>query len=292
MFVQLLEETSEMWNIRISAYCLMPNHYHILLQTPDANIARSMRHVNGVYTQRFNRRHDCDGQLFRGRYKSILVSADSYLLQLVRYIHRNPVKAGLAKVPDDYIWTSHKGYLSVAKKWSWLHKEFILSFLTKNRNEWIKRYRHFVSIEEDKDIAAAIEGKKWPVVLGPKAFTDWVKGRYYNLKNDDEVPQAKELAPAPELIIKTVCDFYAIKRDDLYKSKRGVFNEPRNAAIYLMRKLRRDSLIAVGERFEMEKYSSVSSIIEGTKRRMKKDRNLKGKIGKLHITVLKSHKQT
>lgn len=291
MFVQLLEETSEMWNVRISAYCLMPNHYHILLQTPDANIARCMRHINGVYTQRFNRRHDCDGQLFRGRYKSILVSADSYLLQLVRYIHRNPVKAGLAKVPDDYIWTSHKGYLSVAKKWSWLHKEFILSFLTKNRKEWIKSYRYFVSIEEDKDITAEIEDKKWPVVLGSKAFIDWVKGRYYNLKSDDEVPQTKELAPAPELIIKTVCDFYAIKRDDLYISKRGVFNEPRNAAIYLMRKLRRDRLIAVGERFKMKKYSSVSSIIEGTKRRMKKDRNLKERIGKLHSRVFKSQKQ-
>jgi putative transposase len=289
MFVQLLEETSEMWNIRIAAYCLMPNHYHILLQTPDANIARSMRHINGVYTQRFNRRHGCNGQLFRGRYKSILVSADSYLLQLVRYIHRNPVKAGLAKVADDYIWTSHKGYLSVAKKWSWLHKELILSLLTKNRKEWIKRYRHFVSIEEDEDIAAAIEGKKWPVVLGSKAFTDWVKGRYYNLKNDEEVPQVKELAPAPELIIKTVCDFYAIKRDDLYISKRGVSNEPRNAAIYLMRKLRRDSLIAIGERFKMEKYSSISSVIEATKRRMKKDRNLKERIGNLHNTVLKSH---
>ena len=77
----------------------------------------------------------------------------------------------------------------------------------------------------------------------------------------------------------------------MYKSKWGAFNEPRNAAIYLMRKLRRDSLVAIGERFKMEKYSSVSSIIEGTKRRMKKDRNLKERIGNLHSAVLKSHEQ-
>ena len=76
MFVDLLEETSEMWNIRVAAYCLMPNHYHILIQTPDANISRSMRHINGVYTQKFNRKHSCDAQLFRGRYKSILVSEE------------------------------------------------------------------------------------------------------------------------------------------------------------------------------------------------------------------------
>ena len=172
MFVALLEETSEVWNIRISAYCLMPNHYHILLQTPDGNIARSMRHINGVYTQRFNRRHGVDGQLFRGRYKSLLVSADSYLLQLVRYIHRNPVKAGIAKVPEDFGWSSHKAYLSIAKKWNWLNKAFIYSILTKNKKEGIKRYRQFVAIDDDDEIAAVIEGSKWPTALGPKDFID------------------------------------------------------------------------------------------------------------------------
>ena len=96
-FVELLKDTSEMWNVRIAAYCLMPNHYHLLVCTPDANISRSMRHLNGLYTQAYNRDHKCDGPLFRGRYKSILVSADDYLLQLVRYIHRNPLKAGIEK---------------------------------------------------------------------------------------------------------------------------------------------------------------------------------------------------
>ena len=74
-----------------------------------------------------------DGSLFRGRYKSILISADNHRLQLVRYIHRNPVEAGLVDVLDDYPWTSHKGYLSVAKKWNWLYKEFIFSLLTRKR---------------------------------------------------------------------------------------------------------------------------------------------------------------
>ena len=80
IFIELLEETTEKWNLRISAYCLMPNHFHVLVQTPEGNLARSMRHLNGIYTQRYNKRHNCDGQLFRGRYKSILVSEDSYLL--------------------------------------------------------------------------------------------------------------------------------------------------------------------------------------------------------------------
>jgi REP element-mobilizing transposase RayT len=95
VFIELLKECSELWNVNISAFCLMPNHYHLLIQTQDANLSRCMRHLNGVYTQRYNRSHHCDGQLFRGRYKSILVDEDSYLLQLVRYIHRNPLRAGL-----------------------------------------------------------------------------------------------------------------------------------------------------------------------------------------------------
>jgi len=87
-FIDLLIEISEMWNVNVAAYCLMTNHYHILLQTPDGNISRCMRHLNSVYTQRYNRRHGLDGQLFRERYKSILVCNDSHLLQLVRYIHK------------------------------------------------------------------------------------------------------------------------------------------------------------------------------------------------------------
>jgi REP element-mobilizing transposase RayT len=113
----------------------MSNHYHLLVQTPAANISRCMRHINGVYTQRYNRRHRCDGQLFRGRYKSILVSGDSYLLQLVRYVHKNPVKAGIVSEPEEYLWSSHKPYLSAARKRDWLNKAFIYSLLTEDRKQ-------------------------------------------------------------------------------------------------------------------------------------------------------------
>ena len=292
VFVELLEESSEMWNVRVAAYGLMTNHYHILVQTPDANISRSMRHINGVYTQRFNRRHRCDGQLFRGRYKSILVCGDSYLLQLVRYIHCNPVKAGIASKPDDYPWSSHKGYLSVAKKWKWLHKEFIFSMLTKNRKDWVREYRRFVAIESDEEIAGVLERKKWPSVMGPETFIDWVKGKYYALKADQEVPQAKDLAPETDLIINAVCKFYNVSRDELYRSRRGRFNEPRNVAIFLNRKLRRDSLKEIGRQFQMEKYSSISSIIERMKKQMLADRNLKKRVDRVADRTNKSQKQT
>ena len=115
-FLSLLKETAAMFNLKVSAYCLMQTHYHLLVQTPDANLARCMQHLNGVYTQRYNVRNKCDGTLFRGRYKSILVDADRYLLELVRYIHRNPVRAGLTGKVGQYIWSSHRGYMSQDEK--------------------------------------------------------------------------------------------------------------------------------------------------------------------------------
>ena len=94
-FLKLLGETSKMWRIQVHAFCLLDNHYHLLIHTPLGNLSRSMRYVNGIYTQRFNRRHGNDGPIFRGRFKAILIDADSYLLEVVRYIHLNPVKANL-----------------------------------------------------------------------------------------------------------------------------------------------------------------------------------------------------
>ncbi len=291
MFVDLLVETTEMWKFHISAYCLMPNHYHILVQTPAANISRGMRHLNGVYTQRFNRRHFCDGALFRGRYKSILVGGDSYLLQLVRYIHRNPLKADLTDNIDSYTWSSHKGYLSVAKKWEWLHKRFILAVLTGDTKQWLKQYKRFISVENDKEIAEIIDKKRWPSIMGPSDFIDWVKGKYYALKVNDDIPQSKELAPEKDAIIKAVCDYWDVGVDDLIKSKRGRFNESRNVAIYLTRRLRHDSLQEIGTQFQIKKYSSVSSIVERMKDRIGTDRKVKKRINEL-CALIKSQEQT
>ncbi|MBU1056538.1 MAG: transposase [Proteobacteria bacterium] len=292
MFVELLKDTSEMWNVNIAAYCLMSNHYHILLQTPDGNISRTMRHINGVYTQRFNRKYSHDGQLFRGRYKSILVGGDSYLLQLVRYIHRNPIKAGLVTTLDSYKWSSHKGYLSIAQKWSWLHKTFIFSLLTKNKEEWIKIYRQFVSVEKDDNIYQVIEAKKWPSILGPKNFLDWVKGKYYKSKKDEDIPESKLLDPSQKLILEVVCKYYAVDEKDIYKSRRGSYNEPRNVLIYLIRRLRQDNMKQIGKEFNIEKSTSVSSIVERVKKQLQSDKTLKKRIDELINMVNKSQKRT
>lgn len=291
-FVDLLKDASEMWKIKVASYCLMSNHYHLLLQTPQGNIARAMRHINGVYTQRYNRKHCLDGQLFRGRYKSIIVSGDDYLLQLVRYIHRNPIKAGLVSSLNQYEWSSHRGYLSIAKKWDWLHKKFIFSLLTKDKKEWLKRYRQFISIENDEQMIKIIEGKKWPSILGSESFVDWIKGKYYESKVDEEIPQSTELNPSVEMILKLVCDYYEISEADLLKTRRGRSNEPRNVLIYLVRWFRRESLKEIGQQFKIEKYSTVSSIIERVKKQLHSDRVFRKHINELSQKIKMSQEQT
>ena len=291
-FVDLLEELDEVFNVRVAAYCLMSNHYHLLLQTPDANLSRSMRHLNGVYTQRYNRRHGCDGQLFRGRYKSIVVESDSYALELLRYIHRNPLEAGLVDNLQKYPWSTHKPYLSDAKKWKWLHKDYILKLFSQSKPESIRLYKRFVLKETPEEINRIFGRRKLPAILGSKSFVGRIKEKYFTLKNFEEIPETKSLAPDVDKIKSAVCRAYKIKEDELYVTRRGFFNEPRNVAVYLIRRVRNDTLKQVGEQFGIEKYSTVSSIVERVKYEMKADRRFKKRVQDLNEGIIKSQRQT
>ncbi len=287
-FLELIRESVEMWNVRVGAYCLMTNHYHMLIQTPEANLSRCMRHINGVYTQRFNKYHHCDGQLFRGRYKSILVDADSYLLQMVRYIHRNPLRAGLVGKLDEYNWSSHKGYMSNDRKWAWLHKGFILSMLTDNKKQWRRSYKQFISMEDTEEISRIFERGKMPLFLGRERFIKWVKDRFFHEKKHKEVPESSALAPEMETIKEVVCKVYHINKSDLLASKRGVFNEPRNVAIYLSRRLRYNGLDEICKGFNMSRYSSASSAIERMKNKLSKNRGIRNRVEKIKLQLIKS----
>jgi len=277
-FVELLQESVRIWKVRIAAFCLMPNHYHLLIQTPEADLSRCMRHIDGVYTQRYNRIHRCDGSLFRGRYKAILIEADSYLLQLLRYIHRNPLRAGCVKDLGAYEWSSHVGYLSNAKRWNWLYKGFALSMLKKEKSEQLTAYRRFVSEEDPKGILRIFESRKWPSILGSEGFMRWVKEKFFLRVQHPEIPESRVLAPDVEAIKETVCEVYKIKRDRLLRAQRGRFNEPRNVAIYLTRELRGSTLEKVCKAFQMSRYSSASSAIARLKVQMTRDRQLQRRI--------------
>jgi len=267
-FIDIIKDAAEIFNMKITAYCLMTNHYHILVQTPDANLSRCMRHINGIYTQRYNARNGCDGTLFRGRYKSIVVDADLYLLELVRYIHRNPLRAGIVAKLDDYEWSSHKGYVSKAKKWEWLHKNYILGIFSKNKRSQLISYKRFISSEESAELIYYYSKKNIPSILGDTVFVQLLKDRFLKKKKEKEIPESTKLCPEVIDIKQAVCAYYQIEETDLLMSRRGVENEARDFAMYMLRVIRSERLTKIGEEFNLSNYSSVSTAIERIKRKM------------------------
>lgn len=144
-FLATIGRSSKRFDWVLWAYCLMPNHYHLLVETRRPTLARGMRDLNGVYAQSFNWRHDRVGHLFQGRYKAILVDKESYLLELSRYIVLNPVRAGLCARPDDWRWSSYRYVFKHATAPDWLAVRPTLSLFAADRATARRTYADFVA---------------------------------------------------------------------------------------------------------------------------------------------------
>jgi len=199
MFLDILGFVVQRFNWICHAYCLMGNHYHLLVETPDANLSRGMRQLNGIYTQKFNWKRKKTGHLFQGRYKAILVDRDEYLLELARYMMLNPVRAGLVEAPDDYRWSSYRAVVGQAEKPEFLTTEGILARFGRGNKRAQRRFADFVK--------AGMKIKKSPwddlkgqIYLGDESF---VKMALQHISEDmdilREVPKGQRYANRPEL---------------------------------------------------------------------------------------------
>jgi hypothetical protein len=236
-----------------------------------------MRHIDGLYTQYFNRKYHLDGQLFRGRYKSVLIEDDSHLLEVLRYVQRNPLKAGYEKNLGEYPWYSYLGYLSDSSEWRWLYADFILSMFDGSQSEKKSHYKEFMTKESSREVQAIFSGGKYPAIFGSEGFREKIKKLFSKGKIEEEIPESKVLVPEVEEIVQKVCDYYQISRDELLISRRGVVNEPRNMAVFLIRGLRGERLLTMADHFRMGKYSSVSSIVTRFQHQLEEDNELRKK---------------
>ncbi len=145
-FLSIAGQALQRFDAHAWAYCLMGNHYHLVIRTREANLSRLMRHINGVYTQTFNRRHQLTGHLFQGRYKAILVDSDSYLLEVCRYVDLNPVRARMVERPEAYLWSSYRALIRLADKPDWLDADSVYEQLTpgKSASDSAAKYAEFV----------------------------------------------------------------------------------------------------------------------------------------------------
>ncbi|MDQ7048292.1 MAG: transposase [Enterobacterales bacterium] len=255
-FLKCLQESSEQFDAVIHAYCLVTNHYHLLIETPYANLARIMRHINGVYTQRHNGLKKTDGPLFKGRYKAVLVDQDEYLLQLTRYIHLNPIetKKPMVSKLGDYRWSSFPAYINQSKAPSWLQRDKTYQMLGHRKK--YSGYLKYVEQGVDEDIKRYYGRYNLLSVLGDAEF----KAQAQQMAEDDKL-EPKTVwnnQPSCDEIIQLVAEYSHKKPQSLCAKvpNKHVSNAERAFAMYACRHYGRASQKELMETFQLKHLGS------------------------------------
>src|SRR6056297_1108989 len=260
-FLTKLKKTKEKYKLEIFSYCLMDNHYHLLIRTPLGNLTKAMHYLNASYTNWFKAKHDIVGPVFQGRYKSVLVEDESYLLTLSSYIHLNPLRAGMVEYLKDYKYNSYNEYINKTEN-NLVDKNLLLS-----KFEDIERFKEFIyewyehnkDWQNDDDNEKELREKIYGVngFLGSKNFADRIlkKHKKNNKKKEyDEYSNNSKKEIKKEDIEKIMIKKFKIKKSRLYSKSYG--NDYRNMFIYLLKKYTDLKLKEIGLMFDI-KYKSV-----------------------------------
>ena len=254
-----------------AAYCLMDNHYHLLLETSEPNLGRGMRRLNGAYTQSFNRRHGRVGHLLQGRYKAILVDKDSYFLELCRYVVLNPVRAGMSADPTEYPWSSYPATIGEGSPVLWLDTTKILESFGGDAHEATSRYRQFVM--DGLDRPSPWHHLRNQVYLGGDEFLQTLQKRMEgNPPNFANVPKNQRwpLRPDADAVLAKVAGQYGITQETALDRANGAAFK---ATVYLLRRVANLPLAQVAEMGQVHP-SRISRIQAEIERQGKADADL------------------
>lgn len=286
-FLEYLETAIERFSLKIYTYCLMTNHFHVLLETRLPNLSQAIQWVNVSYAGYFNRKYQRNGHLFQGRFKSILVDADEYLKQLSRYIHLNPVRANLVEHPDEYKWSSYSTITGKTKEPAWLESAWLLSQFGTKRKQAITNYKKFVEEANTKDLKNPAKDLSGGFILGSPDFVIWIKEIFLSTRSDEnEIPQLRELKPRINIdqIVEAVCREFNCEIEIILQKGRKR-NVARDVAIYLVRVLSGEKGKNIGEYFGnisgaaiTRRYNCLVKQIENNKRFRNRIQRLKHKI--------------
>ena len=216
-FLDILSSIIGRYEWLCHAYCLMENHYHLIMETPRGNLSRGMRQLNGVYTQFFNRRHKSVGHLFQGRYKAVLVEKESHLLSLCRYVVLNPVRAGLVRLPGQWRWSSYRATVGEMKRPSYLAVDWVLGQFGRKRAEAVRKYRRYVW--EGVGEKSPWESLRGQILLGKEDLARRLREFLHGKEKTLEVPRVQRLLARPSL-------------EELFQGERSPAAEKRDEAIY------------------------------------------------------------
>ena len=196
-FLKVLAFVNKRYHWLCHAYCLMDNHYHLMIETPDGNLSLGMRQLNGVYTQARNKRYSKTGHVFQGRYKAIVIQKDSHLLEVCRYVVLNPVRARMVEKPEDWKWSSYRATGGKETAHPCLTTDGVLGQFSRTRGKAEKEYRQFVKWGIDKEsIGNDVKGQ---ALLGEDDFVDSLADHLRRHKNIPEIPKSQRYANRPTL---------------------------------------------------------------------------------------------
>ena len=276
-FLEYLASATERYGAVIHAYCLLSNHYHLLLETPEGNLSQIMRHINGAYTTYFNVKRKRAGHLFQGRFKAILVDADEYALELSRYIHLNPVRAGMVTRPEEYRWSSYNSYIGQCTASSWLKVETILDYFSYNAKEAKQKYRSFVENLLGKEYESPFKNTFGGAVLGTAEFIEMVTSEHIAKKEiDRSVPDIRQFKSKPEL-------------EEILKAVKAVIGDneklARQVGMYLCHKCSGKKLREIGTLFGVGE-TAIAEARRLLSRKMDTDRQLCDEVEKIKGLLL------
>lgn len=233
-FLDLLEEMSRIFSVEVHGYCLLDDQIYLLLHTPQGELSRAMRHLNGVYTQRYNQAWGKQGAVFRGRYKSLVIDPEKHLMDVLVYIHSRAVDAGFTAKASDYRWSSHRGYVKEKHKPGWLTVETLLKPLGFIRAFAVSKLNKLVAYGISEDLQQSLKRER--TILGSLGFKEQVKAlnTHENKRKTTKIDESKNTVTANE-ILDFVSFAYKVPVEDIRQSQSGVQNEARSMAVYQLR---------------------------------------------------------
>lgn len=269
MFLHLCQEISERFHVQIHAYCLMGNHYHLMIHTPEGNLSQAIHYLDSVYAIRYNKCEGRDGPLFRGRFNAQLVDDEVYLLKLSQYIHLNPVKAEIVNYAEDYPWSSCAAYVGSKESPVWLYKDVVLAYFAKSG---YNTYRQYIDEDEDSEMAEFFSSKPVSPILGSKRFNHKVK-QFLEKTNKEALEQFRCLHErfSFEDIITVVSLITGQTVKEILTSTRGTRNVGRMLVAYISREQCRYGLVDVAEQMNISNLSTITMAVKRMETLLTKD---------------------